>query len=724
MSKLATAFKNLLRQFYPKKIVKNVYAVINNLIFTVKYVFSFSFMLSLYFIEAAINFISKAPFLPEFLRRAFTYPIKRIFNTVSSKYRHKQATLNRLNMIDLAMRNMQFKKSRTLITVGGMAVGIAAIVFLVSIGFGVQELVIGRVASLEELRQTDVNIQSGSKVKITDKTISDIQEFTGVHSVQPLIAVVGRVNFENSVTDVAAYGVTTDYLKYSATQPVQGRLFESNDLVVSVGGDTFGGTVAGIKTIQEQQKEVVLAKELEEIQPVFFTIHEEVWLPVFSQATSASNIIGFTKRVEGIQKGVEVWGGWYVSENGAGEAGKDEQGNILGRWVSAKYSLWNAGGCGEQAETDCVEGEYLPVLKDNSQVQLEGYIMENNLTLRVGAALDGEVLGDMVLTADNNAEVLAETTTAPTGVTDVTPAQKSPIQDSLLMEIESLLQEEASEAAGIVIPEDMETAIISPHALKEAIVNRAMIKVLGISEENAVGSKLSVSFVVVGSLLDSDKKLLSETAQYEIVGVDPDERTPFFYVPFIDLRTLGINNYSQLKVIAAKEEALPKVREQVEVLGLKTYSVADTVAQINNLFNTIRILLAIIGGVALAVASLGMFNTLTVSLLERTREVGLMKAMGMKSYEVRELFLTESMVMGFMGGFLGVFLGVLSGKLLSLLLTLYSVSRGFVGIDISSTPASLVGLTMVFALLVGLVTGFYPAHRATKISALNALRYE
>ena len=69
---------------------------------------------------------------------------------------------------------------------------------------------------------------------------------------------------------------------------------------------------------------------------------------------------------------------------------------------------------------------------------------------------------------------------------------------------------------------------------------------------------------------------------------------------------------------------------QVEALGFSTRSVADTVKQIDRLFATARVLLAVLGFVALSIAALGMFNTLTVSLLERTREVGLMKAMGMR----------------------------------------------------------------------------------------------
>jgi ABC-type antimicrobial peptide transport system permease subunit len=100
------------------------------------------------------------------------------------------------------------------------------------------------------------------------------------------------------------------------------------------------------------------------------------------------------------------------------------------------------------------------------------------------------------------------------------------------------------------------------------------------------------------------------------------------YVPFMDVRSLGVNKYSQLKVIAKDNGSLRDIRTTIESAGYGTVSVSDTVAQIDSLFSKFRLVLSILGLVALSVAALGMFNTLTVSLLERTREVGLMKAMG------------------------------------------------------------------------------------------------
>jgi putative ABC transport system permease protein len=177
-------------------------------------------------------------------------------------------------------------------------------------------------------------------------------------------------------------------------------------------------------------------------------------------------------------------------------------------------------------------------------------------------------------------------------------------------------------------------------------------------------------------------------------------------------------------VVAKEQGLLPEIRKLIETLGFKTTSTVDTVAEIEKLFRNLRMILGFLGTIALAVASLGMFNTMTVSLLERTREVGVMKAMGMLSNEVRELFLAESMIMGLGGGMLGVAFGYLSGRLLSIILSSVSILKGQGIMDIAYVPWFFVAFILLISFVVGVLTGWYPSKRARSISALNALRYE
>ena len=602
------------------------------------------------------------------------------FKSISEKLdKDRPYIISRGDVVELALANLRSKKSRTYITIGGVVVGITTVVLLVSIGYGLQQMVVSRVARLDEMRQIDVYTQSGSKLKITDKTLSDIQEIQNVETALPLISVVGRVNYQKSVSDLAVYGVTTAYLEQSAIQPVRGKLFKSDDL--SNPTNQPGDQVRGISFDALETEAGVTIRE------VSIVIDNNVYLKLRESADRDSKLVGYISQPLGDLVGKEVWGQPYEDEQGNGRSGTNTQGDILGKWVLLTAPLY-----------DLVDGEYIPRIDDNnSPVQSDGYVAEINLSLsKISPQLT---------------QVLGETTTA-------SPTQPA-IQTIKAGWVEIASESAAKESLTI------DTIDISASALKEAVVNRAMLNVLGLKEGEAVGKLFDVSFVVTGNLLNDDQKRLeSNPVQYKIVGVTPDTRAAQFFVAFMDIRSLGVTNYSQVKVIVKNQKDLPAIRRQIEEFGYKTRSVVDTVNQINQLFGTLRVFLAILGLVALFVASVGMFNTLTVSLMERTREVGLMKAMGMRSHEIKELFLAESLIMSGAGGVLGIFLGVLIGKLIEIALSSFAIFKGAGYVNITYTPPLFAISIVALALLVGLITGFYPSRRATKISALDALRYE
>ncbi|NTW89838.1 MAG: ABC transporter permease [Candidatus Moranbacteria bacterium] len=561
-----------------------------------------------------------------------------------------------------------------------MTIGIGVIVFLVSIGYGLQQLVISRVARLEEMRQFDVSPQIEGKVTIDDKTLSDMKDIVSIESAMPLISVVGRVNYNNAVSDMVAYGVTSEYLKQSAIQPVRGAIFESD--VIS-----FDRSVAPNRTEGSVDAGSIMAFN-EKIRDADFSIGASAWVRVREAPQLNSKLIGYTK---GIGQGGEYWGDSYDSTDGAGTAGTAEDGTELGKWMKADVLLWEEKLCDTATQGDCEGGKHM-VLRDEQgeQTRSVGYFAE--------IGMDVSVSGDMQ-------------TTVREGYADAMHLNS----DWVTLNSES----DVDVSHGTVAVE------LATEARRQAVVNRSALKILGVEERDAVGKSFSVSFIVVGELLSSpEQKIESVPAEYVIVGVTPDEGSPSFYVPFIDLRSLGIMNYSQIKAVARDQTSLPDARKNVEAMGYVTRSVADTVAQINSLFATVRTALVVLGMMALAISALGMFNTLTVSLLERTREVGLMKAMGMKSFEVRELFLTESLIMGIFGGIFGLLSGYLLGKIVGFTLSLLSMFSGLGYIEVSFIPFTFACAIMILSFFVGFVTGIYPAKRSTRISALDALRYE
>lgn len=660
---------------------------------------TFIFLLLLYLLRSPIRSILAWRLWPASWRQAWYHFFSRIYQRLIQLLELKRSgSIARLDLIELSMRNMRAKKTRTMVTIGGMTIGIAAIVFLVSIGYGLQQLVISRVVRLEEMKQADVNAQAGSKVKLNDQTLADLADLPAITQTLPLIAVVGRVNYQNSVSDVAVYGVTRDYLAQSAIKPIAGEIFASNDLSINVQAQTEKQTRDYL-----DQKNGELGQKIQEVE---YQIAAETWVRVRENASSKAKILGYTKNT-GTAKAEEIWGEKYPAAADLNVGGQTASGSALGKWLKAPVLLWQEKDCQATNEGDCEAGRYVVARDENGQqIQAEGYFAE------IGVEIKGKQTASVAATSVKRGDDGLSKQTASASALAILPVQDD---DNWVM----IASEAASPVAAV------KTLPLSKQALRQAVVNRAMLKVLGLDENHALGQKFTVSFVVVGELLaDATAKIESAPSEYTIVGITPEEKTPVFYVPFIDLRSLGVSNYSQIKIVLEKQDDLAKTRKQIEAMGYVTRSVADTVAQINSLFASLRTFLALLGLIALAVAALGMFNTLTISLLERTREVGLMKAMGMKASEVRELFLTESMMMGFFGGVLGIALGFLLGELMSLFLSLFALFKGVGLIDITHLPALFILAVSLLALGVGVLTGIYPARRATKISALNALRYE
>jgi len=620
---------------------------------------------------------------------------------------------------------------------------VGAIVFLVSIGYGLQELVIDRVARLDEMRQADVSVQPGSNIKLNDKAVNEFKEIKQVDEVLPLIGVVAKVEYQGSNSDVAVYGVTTNYLKNSAIKTTNGNLFESNEIgllpeinlakrpntnsEMALEMELDGaGDVAGARVVRKN------VKVGQEIQDITFSIFPRTWLRARAFPSTSAEVLGYVKRVEGLQPGKEYWGSPFEPEE-TGQVVQDLDGNWYGKWIKTQSYLWEEKTC-DEADPDCDGGTHMLVRDENGEkVFTDVYFAELEVVVNSTSydpARNNDVLGisdentdETDITANDLAAVLADETVASDAAADGTLTGTTAAGDASLNDDEYLNM--LLETSGSVGASDAIKVPLPPQALKEAVVNEAFLKVLGLDNTNPIGKEFSTSFIITSNLLEnSAQKVESEPSNYRIVGVIPGDNTPFFYVPLSDLKHLGVTSYSQVKVVSKSQEILAEIREKIGAMGFLTNSVTDTVSQINRLFGTVRIILGLIGAVALGVASLGMFNTLTVSLLERTREVGLMKAMGMTALEVKRLFLTESMLMGFVGGMLGIMFGFLAGKSISLVLSVFGIMNGVGFIDVAYLPPAFVVLVFLLSLFVGLITGLYPSRRATKISALDALRYE
>jgi len=182
--------------------------------------------------------------------------------------------------------------------------------------------------------------------------------------------------------------------------------------------------------------------------------------------------------------------------------------------------------------------------------------------------------------------------------------------------------------------------------------------------------------------------------------------------------------YSSLTVHVSSAKQVQAVEDAVKQMGFLAFSLLDATRSLQRFFAILDVFLGIFGSLALAVASLGIINTLVMAILERRREIGILKALGAGDRDVRQLFFAEAGAMGLAGGALGVALGWSIGRVINFGTNLYLHRQNLPRENIWSVPWWLVAGAIGFAVLVSLAAGIYPASRAARLDPVQALRYE
>ena len=196
-----------------------------------------------------------------------------------------------------------------------------------------------------------------------------------------------------------------------------------------------------------------------------------------------------------------------------------------------------------------------------------------------------------------------------------------------------------------------------------------------------------------------------------------------------DFRTMlgarpGKNSYQSLTVRVKSPAFVKDVEDAIKPMGFATFSLLDATSNLRQVFAVFDLLMGIFGSLALIVASLGIINTLVMAILERRREIGILKALGADDSDIRKLFFVEAGVMGLIGGFLGVALGWLIGFGMNFATNVYLRRQSLPPLTVSSVPWWMVAAAIAFSIAVSLAAGLYPASRAARLNPVEALRYE
>lgn len=182
--------------------------------------------------------------------------------------------------------------------------------------------------------------------------------------------------------------------------------------------------------------------------------------------------------------------------------------------------------------------------------------------------------------------------------------------------------------------------------------------------------------------------------------------------------------YASLSVRAKSASAVEALEKSIKDMDFPAFSLLDASKSLRTFFSVFDLLLGIFGSLALAVATLGIVNTLVMAILERRREIGVLKALGAADSDVQQLFFLEAAVMGLFGGIFGVLFGWLIGRALTFGTNVYLKRQSLNPVEISSVPWWLILSAIAFSILVSLIAGLYPASRAAKLNPVDALRYE
>lgn len=255
-------------------------------------------------------------------------------------------------------------------------------------------------------------------------------------------------------------------------------------------------------------------------------------------------------------------------------------------------------------------------------------------------------------------------------------------------------------------------------------LNQSALKAIGIEDTGSIiGQQLNL--VIPLRSVDEDGEAQAINESYTVVGVIDSGAGSELFIPGSVFEQAGITQYSQVKLVADNADSIPDLRKQIESMGFETTSPIDTLDQIGQIFKYFNVILVGFGAIGMIVAVLGMFNTLTISLLERTREIGLMVALGGRHKDMRKLFVLEAVLLSAIGSMVGIAMAMLGGEVVNVVMNGLAESRGVRdSFDIFATPWWLTIGLVIFMVVVGLIVVFFPARRAEHINPIEALRRE
>jgi putative ABC transport system permease protein len=185
-----------------------------------------------------------------------------------------------------------------------------------------------------------------------------------------------------------------------------------------------------------------------------------------------------------------------------------------------------------------------------------------------------------------------------------------------------------------------------------------------------------------------------------------------------------IKGYSSVSVKLSSAKYVEPVKKKIQDWGFKTFALIDQLEEMKRAFIFMDMFLFAVGMIAIVVASLGIINTMVMSILERYKEIGIAKAVGASDRDVKKIFFFESGMIGFLGGIFGLILGWIVSMIINLIINSIATREGVPYVNYFSFPWWLCMGAIAFSILVSLAAGIYPTLRAARVDPIVALRHD
>ncbi len=247
------------------------------------------------------------------------------------------------------------------------------------------------------------------------------------------------------------------------------------------------------------------------------------------------------------------------------------------------------------------------------------------------------------------------------------------------------------------------------------VLSGPALKLFDIDSRFILGKMFNVNIAMPDGRIEEKALPVRGTIEQE------GENSPLIFIPSVVFSEETFA-YRTALIRAENAEVVFPLRDILTNRGAFISAKLDLITQATKILNIATILLSVFGATTLIVSAIGMFNTMTISLLERTKEVGIMKVFGATNNNIRAMFLMEAFWIGLFGGLMGLFLGIFFADIFNYGLKILARSLNGKPLDLFVRPLWFMALLMLFATLISLLTGYWPARRSVKLSPADAFK--